>query len=106
MLPLGTALPSFELPEVGGGYWSTSELGDRPLLVLFICAHCPYVKHVEASLTALTADFAPTLQIVAISSNSVFTHPQDAPEQLLAQQQHRPASSHSDGDCGAVRRRR
>ena len=87
MLPLGTELPSFELPDVGGGCWSTSELDDRPLLVLFICAHCPYVKHVEASLTALAADFAATLQIVAISSNSVFTHPQDAPEQLLAQQQ-------------------
>ena len=70
MLPLGTELPSFELPDVGGGCWSTSELDDRPLLVLFICAHCPYVKHVEASLTALAADFAATLQIVAISSNN------------------------------------
>lgn len=87
MLPLGTPLPSFSLPTVEGGRWSTAELDSRPVLVLFICAHCPFVKHVEASLTALVQERAPELQIVAISSNSVISHPQDAPAQLLAQKQ-------------------
>jgi peroxiredoxin len=87
MLPLGTALPAFELPAVAGGSWSSSALDGRPVLVLFICAHCPYVKHVEASLTALEQEFSESVQIIAISSNSVITHPQDAPEHLLAQQQ-------------------
>ena len=93
MLPLGTELPSFELPDVGGGCWSTSELDDRPLLVLFICAHCPYVKHVEPEIGRLQRDFGrpaadgaePQLKILAISSNSVQTHPADGPEGLRAQ---------------------
>ena len=87
MLPLGTPLPDFTLPTVEGGTWSTQQLDGRPLLVLFICAHCPYVKHVEASLTALAADFGAELQMLAISSNSVISHPQDAPEHLLAQKE-------------------
>ena len=87
MLPLGTALPSFALPTVEGECWSTTQLDERPLLVLFICAHCPFVKHVEPSLTALAEAWASELQIVAISSNSVISHPQDAPDQLLAQKQ-------------------
>ena len=60
MLPLGTALPSFALPTVEGERWSTTQLDDRPLLVLFICAHCPFVKHVEPSLTALAERGHPT----------------------------------------------
>ena len=87
MLPLGTPLPPFSLPTVEGGTWSTQQLDRRPLLVLFICAHCPYVKHVEASLSAMAQDFSAELQMLAISSNSVITHPQDAPEHLLAQKQ-------------------
>ena len=61
MLPLGTPLPPFTLPTVEGGSWSTQQLEPRPLLVLFICAHCPYVKHVEASLSALAQDFSSEL---------------------------------------------
>jgi thiol-disulfide isomerase/thioredoxin len=87
MLPLGTVLPSFNLAKVEGGSWSSDGLADQPLLVLFICAHCPYVKHVEPALSALERDWADRLQIVAISSNSVRSHPQDAPPQLLAQKQ-------------------
>ena len=87
MLPLGTPLPEFSLPTVEGGTWSTQQLDGRPLLVLFICAHCPYVKHVEPSLSALAQEFRAELQLLAISSNSVISHPQDAPEHLLAQKQ-------------------
>ncbi len=84
MLPLGTPLPPFSLPTVEGGTWSTQQLDRRPLLVLFICAHCPYVKHVEASLSAMAQDFSAELQMLAISKQR--DHPSaDAPEHLLAQ---------------------
>ncbi|SBO43743.1 thioredoxin family protein [Cyanobium sp. NIES-981] len=99
MLPLGTALP-FEaisaalaagsLRQVSGDPLQSEALGRDPLLVLFLCAHCPFVKHVEPEITRLQHDFAgpgarPRLQILAISSNSVQTHPQDGPEGLRAQ---------------------
>jgi hypothetical protein len=75
MVPLGTALPRDALlPALKPG----------PLLVLFLCAHCPFVKHVEAEIGRLELDF-PSLQLLAIASNSTLTHPQDGPEGLRAQ---------------------
>ncbi len=107
MLPLGTALPfaaiSAELAagrarQVSGEPLQLETLGQRPLLVLFLCAHCPFVKHVEPEISRLQADFAtpapatsgapapqPALALLAISSNSTATHPQDGPEGLRAQ---------------------
>jgi peroxiredoxin len=82
MLALGTPLPAFTLPDVVSGRTvSSGELpGSRGALVLFICNHCPYVIHIRPKLVevahrALDAGFA----VVAISSNSVRTHPQDGP---------------------------
>jgi thiol-disulfide isomerase/thioredoxin len=90
MLPLGTALPSFQLEQVAGspsgdGPWSSETLAAQPLLVLFLCAHCPFVKHIEPELTRLQGDYAGRLQIIGISSNSTLTHPQDGPEGLREQ---------------------
>ena len=99
MLPLGTAPPfgviRTELArgatvQVSGEPLELDSLGGRPLLVLFLCAHCPFVKHVEPEITRLQADFAPAgapprLQLLAISTNSAQTHPQDGPEGLQAQ---------------------
>ena len=94
MLPLGTALPAFRLEQVAGDplapgeaatAWSTAQLDARPVLVLFLCAHCPFVKHIEPELSRLEQAFADRLQIVAISSNSTLTHPQDGPAGLRAQ---------------------
>jgi len=90
MLPLGTALPSFQLEQVAGspsgdGPWSSETLAAQPLLVLFLCAHCPFVKHIEPELTRLQCDYAGRLQIIGISSNSTLTHPQDGPEGLREQ---------------------
>ncbi len=89
MLPLGTAAPNFSLPDVVSG--RTVSLGDVSegrdgLLVMFICAHCPFVLHVEDELARLGRDYAGSagLGIVAISSNSVETHPEDAPDKLSA----------------------
>ena len=80
MLPLGTALPAFRLES-----WSSAALEPKPVLVLFICAHCPFVKHIEPELSRLERDFGSRVQIVAIASNSTITHPQDGPEGMREQ---------------------
>jgi thiol-disulfide isomerase/thioredoxin len=96
MLPLGTPLPAFELAQVWGPNgavgtgdhgeaWSSKSLTAQPVLVLFLCAHCPFVKHIEPELSRLEADHGDRIQIVAISSNSTITHPQDGPEGLREQ---------------------
>ena len=97
MLPLGTQLPAFELGVVSGvnlapddslkglSHISNFELTKRPLFLMVICAHCPFVKHVESGITNLFNSFGDDVQFLAISSNSVKTHPQDAPEFLASQ---------------------
>jgi thiol-disulfide isomerase/thioredoxin len=98
MLPLGTPLSlaairaelaSGAAQQVSGDPLDLAVLGQRPLLVLFLCAHCPFVKHIEPELSRLEADVARTtptqLDLLAISSNSTRTHPQDGPEGLQAQ---------------------
>ncbi len=85
MLALGTKAPDFELPDVVTG--KTVSIRDfdakRALLVMFICRHCPYVKHVRAELARLGRDFADSdLAIVAISANDPSEYPEDAPEGL------------------------
>jgi peroxiredoxin len=90
MLPLGTAAPHFELEDVVSGEVITlGTFADAPaLLVMFICRHCPFVKHVEQELARIGKDYGPKgVGIVAISANSVQTHPQDGPEHLKAQAQ-------------------
>jgi len=90
MLELGTVAPDFALTDVVSGKTVKRDdfKGKKGLLVLFICAHCPYVKHIEKSLGKLGADYAgKPLAIVAISSNDVTTHPADSPAGLKKQAQ-------------------
>jgi peroxiredoxin len=85
MLALGTKAPDFELPDVVTGLpVSIRDFDGRPaLLVMFICRHCPYVRHVRGELAQLGRDFAESdLAIVAISSNDPAEYPEDAPESL------------------------
>ena len=87
MLDLGTAAPSFELPDTVSG--STVSLdtfaGKKGLLVMFICNHCPFVQHINDELVRLGKDYADSdLGIVAINSNDVDTHPDDAPDKMKA----------------------
>ncbi len=85
MLELGTPAPDFQLPEVVSGETvSLADFQDKSaLLVMFICQHCPFVKHVQDELARIGQDYVPqNVGIVAISSNSVQTHPQDGPEHL------------------------
>ncbi len=86
MLPLCTALPPFELPEpLTGKIRRSDEFQPSPLLlVAFICNHCPYVVHLKDALVQFARDYEAHLQVVAISSNSVESHPQDGPE-LMAE---------------------
>jgi peroxiredoxin len=88
MLELGTVAPDFALTDVVTGKTVRRDgfRGKQGLLVMFICAHCPYVKHIEKSLGKLGADYAgKSLGIVAISSNDVTTHPADSPAGLKQQ---------------------
>jgi len=89
MLPLGTALPTFRLPTLltpaGEPAIESAALPAEPVLVLFLCAHCPFVIHVEAELSRIDADYGERLTILAIASNSQLSHPQDGPLQLAVQ---------------------
>jgi peroxiredoxin len=87
MLELGTEAPTFILPDVVSGKpVRLDDFRGKALLVMFICAHCPYVKHIEKTLGKLGADYAAKpLSVVAISSNDVATHPSDNPDGLRAQ---------------------
>jgi peroxiredoxin len=88
MLELGTIAPDFALTNVVTGAIVRRDefCGKKALLVLFLCTHCPYVKHIEKGLAALGNDYAgKPIGIVAISSNDVTTHPADSPPGLKQQ---------------------
>jgi thiol-disulfide isomerase/thioredoxin len=84
MLGLGTAAPGFELKDVVTN--RTVRLADftsKGLLVMFLCRHCPFVKHIAPGLSALAKDYAGKgLDVVAISSNDADAYPDDAPDGL------------------------
>ncbi len=82
MLELGTPAPAFTLPDPDGSMHSLSH--DAPAtLVMFICNHCPFVKHIRAELARLGTDFGPRgVAIYAINSNDVTTHPGDHPDRM------------------------
>ncbi len=92
MLPLGTRLPEFSLPNaVDGRVVSSADFDGRPaLLVMFLCNHCPYVQHVKSEIGRIANEYAPRgVGIVAISSNDIAAFPEDAPEKMkeLAQRE-------------------
>jgi len=85
MLPLGTKAPDFLLPDtVSGEKRSLKELaGQKGTVIMFICNHCPYVKHVNRELVKLALDYRPKgIGFVAISSNDAVSYPDDAPEKM------------------------
>ena len=88
MIPLGTKAPGFSLPDVStGDLVSLAQFENKKaLLVMFICNHCPYVKHIAGELAQIGHDYAwKDLAMVAISSNDVTTHPNDAPGKMKAE---------------------
>ena len=91
MLPLGTKAPAFKLRNVDGQMVSLDDFKSAPaLLVIFMCNHCPYVKHVAAGLAQLARDYqAKGVAVVGISSNNPATHPADSPEQMVHEAENR-----------------
>jgi len=84
MLGLGTEAPPFRLPSATGGFVSIKDFQDASaLLVMFICNHCPFVKHLRDELVKLANDYqARGVAVVAINSNDWSTYPDDSPEMM------------------------
>lgn len=83
MIPLGTQAPDFNLIDtVSGKMKSLSELkGERATVVMFICNHCPYVKHINRQLVKVAGEYSSKgVSFVAISSNDVENYPEDSPQ--------------------------
>lgn len=87
MLALGTSAPDFSLPEPATG--KTVALKDfqgQPLLVAFICNHCPYVLHIQTEFARMAAEYqAKGIAVVAINANDVANYPDDSPEKMRQQ---------------------
>ena len=87
MVALGAEMPTFSLSNVLNGEVvdSDSISRDKLTLVMFICAHCPYVVHVEKELALFANDYKDKLEVIAISSNDAIAYPQDSVENLKKQ---------------------
>lgn len=87
MLALGTAAPQFSLRDVvGGGTVSLADFEGKPLLVVFLSRHCPYVKHIQAKLAEVANEYQRKgVGVVAIGANDAETYPDDAPDSLAEQ---------------------
>lgn len=91
MLPLGTPAPAFNLPEpLSGRSVSLRDFTHAPaLVVMFICNHCPYVKHLRRELAAFAKDFQTRgVAFVGINSNDVAKYPDDSPEKMKLEATH------------------
>lgn len=85
MLPLGTKAPSFTLTDtVSETNYSLAQLkGLKATIIMFICNHCPFVKHVNKEISQLAKDYkSKGVNVIAISSNDVENYPQDRPEKM------------------------
>ena len=90
ILELGFQLPNFEMLNANSSnnqYFNSHNLDNRHLLLMFICAHCPFVKYIENQIFTLTKEIENTVQTVAISSNDIVTHHSDSPKNLRLQAQ-------------------
>ncbi len=84
MLPLGTSAPEFSLPDARGEMVSLdAAAGSNAILVMFICNHCPYVKHVAGEIARLARDYqAKGVAVFGINSNDAETYPDDGPDAM------------------------
>lgn len=89
MVPVGTPMPEFSLPSLDGTHVASADLTGAPaLLVMFLSNHCPYVRHIEAALGSVVAEYAGRgVTAVAICSNDTSTHPDDGAAGLAEQVQ-------------------
>lgn len=84
MLPLGTKAPSFKLPDTDGNQVTLdSKAGAKGYLVIFMCNHCPYVKHIRSALAQVTADYMKKgIAVFGINANDAANYPEDSPEKM------------------------
>ncbi len=84
MLALGTSAPDFALPDTEGNVVTLSKAkGSKGALVVFICNHCPYVKHIRERLAELTTAYSQKgISVFGINSNDVVNYPADRPEKM------------------------
>src|SRR5689334_15493009 len=84
MIPLNSTAPDFTLQDtVSGKTLSLNDLkSNTATVIMFICNHCPYVKHVQHELVALANDYRNKISFIAISSNDVKHYPEDSPEKM------------------------
>ena len=83
MLPLGSTAPNFSLPNVDGRTVTREDFSGKPLLVAFMCNHCPFVVHIRDQFVKFAKEYqGKGLAIVGISSNDVATHPDDSPARM------------------------
>lgn len=92
MVALGTVAPPFELPDVVSGKALGRDdvfAGKKGLLLMFVCVHCPYVKHIEEELARIGQDYFQSgegpIAMAAISSNDIVQYPEDGPDEMRAQ---------------------
>ena len=86
MVDLGTRAAGFALPDTSGRTVRRSDFDGKPLLVMFICNHCPFVKHLRAHLAATCKEYQQKgVGIVGISSNDAASHPDDGPEKMVVE---------------------
>ncbi len=84
MVALGSPLPAFTLPDLSGSVVASESFAGRPLLVAFMCNHCPYVQHVEHRFAEVVRSHE-GLAVVAVCSNDAHAYPEDGPAGLAAQ---------------------
>lgn len=84
MLALGTKAPGFQLPDPSGKNVSLHDFAQAPaLVVVFMCNHCPYVKHIRAGLAQMARDYQPRgVRVVGVNSNDVSNYPADSPAKM------------------------
>lgn len=87
MLALGTPAPDFSLPEPATGQTvALKDFQGQPLLVAFICNHCPYVLHIQTMFARMAEEYqAKGIAVVGINANDVASYPDDSPEKMIQQ---------------------
>lgn len=85
MIPLGTKLPHFQLVDViSGKTYSDTDFRDKPVVILFICNHCPYVMHIIERLVDVAKEYIQKgINFVAINPNDINAYPEDSPEKMI-----------------------
>lgn len=85
MLDLGVAAPDFSLPEPATGkIVSRDDFAGKPMLVVFICNHCPYVVHIRQAFMELAKEYQKKgVAVVAINANDVANYPDDSPDKMV-----------------------